>query len=98
MYLGLLLDIRFITWGVFAIVNFLSFLAVFRDKRKALKSIQRIPEITFFLWGIFGGSLGILFGMYFFRHKTRKWYFLAGFSVLFLENILLFLKIIEILK
>lgn len=98
MYLGLLSDVKFVIWSIFAIINFLSFYAVFTDKRKAIKNIQRIPEINFFLWGVFGGSLGILFGMYFFRHKTRKWYFLLGFSMLFLENIIFCLKLIEILN
>jgi uncharacterized membrane protein YsdA (DUF1294 family) len=97
IYLGLFLDIKFIIWGVFFIINFLAFLSVFQDKRKAIKNIKRTSEISFFLWGVFGGSLGVLLGMYFFHHKTKKLYFLLGFSVLFIQNILSVLQLIEFL-
>ena len=35
------------------------------------------------------GSIGVYLGMLAFRHKTRKWYFLIGIPMLFLENLAL---------
>ncbi len=58
------------------------------DKSKARNHHRRIPEVDFFLWGVFLGSIGILSGMYTFRHKTRKWYFVFGFGFLAIQNIL----------
>lgn len=90
-------NLKVIVWLVFATINFLSFFYVFLDKRRAIKKRDRIPEVDLFLWGVFLGSFGVLCGMYFFRHKTRKWYFVAGFSFLFLQNVLVVLKLLEIL-
>lgn len=98
MYLEILLNPDMAVWLIYGMLNFLSFFYVFLDKRKAVKNHERIPEIDFFLWGVFGGSLGVLSGMYFFRHKTRKWYFVVGFSVLLIQNILGVLEIIEVVK
>jgi len=91
-------NLRGMAWLVFAVINIVSFLYVFWDKRKAVKNYKRTPEIDFFLWGIFGGSLGILSGMYLFHHKTRKWYFVVGFIALLVQNILAVLRIIEVIK
>ena len=98
MSLEILSDPKVLAWVIYALINFLSFFYVFLDKRRAIKNHERIPEIDFFLWGVFGGSFGVLSGMYFFRHKTRKWYFVVGFSVLLAQNILAVLKIIETIK
>ena len=37
-----------------------------------------MPERTLFLIAALGGSLGVLLGMYTFRHKTKHWYFVVG--------------------
>lgn len=51
---------------------------------------ERISEgLLFFMASAFG-SLGIYAGMFFFRHKTRKWYFLIGIPLIFIENIAVF--------
>ncbi|MGB0839597.1 MAG: DUF1294 domain-containing protein [Chitinophagales bacterium] len=65
---------------------------MFKDKRiatgktpirgKDAYDMQRIPEIALLYNAIFFGSLGGLLGMFLFRHKTRKPYFLSGFLVL----------------
>ncbi|WMC91995.1 DUF1294 domain-containing protein [Kineothrix sp. MB12-C1] len=56
------------------------------DKYKAKKQAFRIPESTLFITAIIGGSIGCILGMYAFRHKTRKWYFVYGMpAILFLQ-------------
>ena len=39
---------------------------------------RRVPERTLFLIAALGGSLGVLLGVYTFRHKTKHWYFVVG--------------------
>jgi len=47
----------------------------------------RIPEgVMFFMATIFG-SIGIYAGMFVFRHKTRKWYFVIGIPLLLIQNL-----------
>jgi uncharacterized membrane protein YsdA (DUF1294 family) len=60
------------------------------DKIKSAKSgSARISEgLLFFLATAFG-SFGVYMGMFVFRHKTRKWYFLIGIPLLMIENIAL---------
>lgn len=64
------------------------------DKAKARRRAFRIPEARLFGIALLGGSLGSIAGMYFFRHKTRHWYFVLGMpAILILQiAILLFVK------
>lgn len=71
------------------LVNVCAFIMVGRDKSKSLTQQQRIPEVYFFFISVFFASLGTLFGMYSFHHKTRKGYFTLGLSLLFLEQAVL---------
>ena len=77
------------------VINFLSFLLVAIDKRKAIKNKYRISEKTFFIFSFIGGSLGTLLGMFQFHHKTKKLKFLIGIPILFLFNILVLYLIKE---
>ena len=49
------------------------------DKRYAKTGHRRVPERRLFLLALLGGAPGGLLGMYAFRHKTKHWYFVAGF-------------------
>jgi len=70
----------------FLIVNLIGFAIMGIDKRKAVKGAFRIPEATLFVVALIGGSIGSILGMYTFRHKTRKWYFVYGMpAILFLQ-------------
>jgi len=60
------------------VINAVAFLAMWWDKRKAVKNQWRVAEVTLQLLGIIGGAIGILGGMYKFRHKTKKMSFLAA--------------------
>jgi len=82
-------DIRSLLIAVFLLVNVLAFLIMLADKHrsKRTKKNERISEGTLFFLAAAFGSLGVYAGMFAFRHKTRKWYFLVGIPLLFLQNI-----------
>ena len=52
------------------------------DKGKAKSGARRVPEKTLFLFALLGGAVGGTAGMFFFRHKTKHWYFRLGFPLL----------------
>lgn len=78
-------------WGVLAVINIIAFVLVGFDKKKSLNRAERFPEVLFFILSVFFASLGVLLGMFVFRHKTRKLYFLVGISALLIQQILLIL-------
>ena len=70
------------------IINAAAFLLMLADKHRARKKLWRIPENIFLLFALLGGSVGILAGMYAFRHKTRKPKFYIGVPVILAAQIL----------
>ncbi len=52
------------------------------DKRRAKRGAWRIPEKTLFLPAVLGGGIGGTAGMFYFRHKTKHWYFRIFFPLL----------------
>ena len=61
------------------LMSLTDFLLMGADKRRSRRQgARRVPERTFFLLALLGGSPGALAGMYLFRHKTRHWYFVLG--------------------
>ena len=78
------------------IVNFVAFVLMFLDKKKAEKGKWRIPEKSLFLPVILGGGIGGVLGMQVFRHKTKHWYFAIGFpAILVVEYILMIFLLIK---
>jgi len=71
----------------FSAINILAFLIMLVDKIKSANPNEsRISEgMMFFLAAAFG-SIGVYAGMFAFRHKTRKWYFLIGIPLLIIQN------------
>ena len=61
----------------FGAVNLISFCAFGIDKKWAKKDKSRISEKTLFIMALIGGSIGTWSGMYYFRHKTKHWYFVV---------------------
>jgi uncharacterized membrane protein YsdA (DUF1294 family) len=58
------------------------------DKIKSgIDGAMRISEGKLFFMATAFGSLGVYAGMFAFRHKTQKWYFLVGMPLLILQNI-----------
>lgn len=63
-------------------VNIITFILMGADKQKAIKQQYRIPERTFWLLSLVGGTLGSLIGMKAFHHKTRHRSFVVGMPLL----------------
>lgn len=70
-------------------VNLLAFFLMGLDKRRARRGKWRISERTLFLSAIFGGSIGTIFGMRCFRHKTKHRSFTVGIPVILAFQLLL---------
>ncbi len=71
------------------IINLFTFYLFGLDKKKARLHQWRIPESKLLLVAIFGGSLGGLMGMLFFRHKIRKIKFVLGIPVILVVQLFL---------
>lgn len=69
------------------VLNIIGFLIMGIDKRRAKKRMWRIPEKTFFIVSLLGGSIGTWAGMYTFRHKTKHWYFVIGMPLILVLQI-----------
>lgn len=50
---------------------------------------RRVPERTLFLIAALGGSVGVLLGMYLFRHKTKHLSFVLGIPAILAAQLLL---------
>ena len=53
-------------------ISLAAFVMMGIDKRLASLGGVRVPELVLLLCSLIGGSVGILCGAQFFRHKTRK--------------------------
>lgn len=74
----------------FAAVNLIAFFVMLIDKVRSRKTgAERISEGMLFFLATAFGSVGVYAGMFVFRHKTRKWYFIIGIPLLMAENIAL---------
>ena len=72
-------------------------LVMFIDKKRAIKKKTRVPEAVLFMLGNLLGGAGLIIGMFLFRHKIRKWYFIVGLPIIAVQNIILsivFLRLI----
>lgn len=74
---------------LYAAVNLFAFVLMWWDKSRSRKNgTERISEGFLFFLAITFGGLGIFFGMFVFRHKTRIWYFLIGIPFAALQNVI----------
>lgn len=71
------------------IINLIGIGAMALDKYKAEKNKWRISEMTLFMITFLGGGIGTIFAMRCFRHKTQKWYFVYGFPIILILEILI---------
>lgn len=70
------------------LINVMAFAAMGIDKYKAKHNKWRIQEKTLFIFAIIGGSLGAMYGMHLFRHKTKHNSFLFGMPAILIAQIL----------
>lgn len=78
-------EIMIITF--FLAMNLLAFFVMLLDKHRSRKNgAERISEGMLFFLGTAFGSLGVFLGMFVFRHKAQKWYFLVGIPLLIIQN------------
>ena len=71
------------------VINLTAFAAMGLDKRRAKKGRWRIRERTLFRLAFLGGSVGSLFGMLCFRHKTKHPRFTWGIPAILALHLLL---------
>lgn len=65
------------------------------DKNLAKNNKLRIPENALFLISLLLGSIGILLGMYIFRHKTKKKRFVYGIPMVLLIQLIVFYYLLQ---
>jgi len=75
-----------ILYTVIGAMNLIAFILVGMDKKRSVANEERIREVYLFFIAIFFASAGVLLGMLYFRHKTRKIYFPLGIGLLILEQ------------
>ncbi len=75
--------------GVFIFLNIAAFSLMLFDKNisKNKGNRSRISEGMLFFMATLFGSVGVYLGMFVFRHKIKKWYFIVGIPLLILQNI-----------
>ncbi|MEK4305009.1 DUF1294 domain-containing protein [Oceanobacillus sp. FSL K6-0251] len=82
------------SWLLYILIaNTIGFYLMFKDKQKAKQRAYRIPERTFWLLAILGGSAGVYIGMQTFRHKTKHKSFTIGIPVFIAINIISFISL-----
>lgn len=74
-----------------ATINVVTFFVYGSDKSKAKAGKWRIPEAHLIFLAVIGGSVGALFGMRMFHHKTRKPKFKIGVpAILIIQLIMIY--------
>ena len=79
-----------VIYAVLIAVNVAAFAMYGVDKKRAIADEWRIPEATLLTLAACYGAVGALFGMYTFRHKTRKPKFAYGVPAMLVVQIALF--------
>lgn len=74
----------------FVLLNILCFVLFGLDKWFSKNKKRRVRNRTLLGFSILGGSIGSLFGMYLFRHKTQTWYYVYGIPVIFIIQVIIF--------
>lgn len=83
------MDQKILAIGIFLLIsNLTAFVMMYLDKARSKEvGAERIPEGLMFFSAAAFGSVGVLGGMFVFRHKTAKWYFTFGVPLLILQNV-----------
>lgn len=73
----------------FVIINAVSFITMYIDKKRAETHKWRIPEARLFILAAMFGSIGSLAGMRIFRHKTKHMKFVIGIPCILIVQIII---------
>ena len=71
------------------IINAVGLVLMLVDKHRARNNLWRIPERSLLLTAAIGGSVGVIAGMYLFRHKTKHLKFTLGVPAILCGHVLL---------
>lgn len=71
------------------LINLITFIVYFEDKRRAKQRGFRISELTLIMLALVGGSLGALLAVLLLRHKTRHISFMLGIPTIFIAHLLI---------
>ena len=86
------MNYRNIIYIAIIILNFISFMLMGIDKGRAIKRQWRIKESTLLITSFLFGALGGLFGMLFFRHKTKHLKFIVSIPLMLIFQAVLIFK------
>lgn len=75
------------------LINLYGLFIMYSDKHKAKLRKWRIPEKQIFITAALFGSLGVLLGMNFFRHKTKHLKFTLGIPLILIIQIYIIFKL-----
>ena len=79
-----------VIYALLIVINVVAFAMYGIDKKRAIADEWRIPEATLLTFAACCGAVGALFGMYTFRHKTRKPKFAYGVPLMLAVHLALF--------
>lgn len=78
------MEIAFAVYRI--VISLISFIIVGLDKLKSKKGDWRVREATLIILAFLGGAIGVLIGMVFFNHKTKKQKFYIGIPAIYILN------------
>ncbi len=73
--------------ALLVVINLGSAIAIWWDKRRAVKGKWRVKEETLLVWALVGGWPGGIWAMRRFRHKTSKRSFIAKYVFVVVLNV-----------
>lgn len=79
-----------ISYVIIIAMNVIGFFTMGSDKDSAIHHEWRTSEKAIFIIAILGGSLGVLAGIYFFHHKTKKGCFTLGIPIILVVQIIVY--------
>ena len=77
------------------VINLYGIFLMYSDKKKSIKGKWRVPESKLFFIAFIFGGLGILSGMYLFRHKTKHMKFVVLIPLICLIQLYFFFRIFK---
>ncbi|MDE2311866.1 MAG: DUF1294 domain-containing protein [Patescibacteria group bacterium] len=80
------MSVNYLAFAAWITWNTLAFAFVGLDKRRSVDLGRRLPEVFLFFVAACFAALGVFLGLLFFRHKTRKFYFILGVAILLMQQ------------